>query len=113
MALAACEDHVAELVSSAPDDFSLCHGAAGAADVLLHAGGASGDLAALLARRGIELYAGSGTSCFPCGTALGDTPGLLLGTSGIGMLYLRLSDPQLQSPLLIHPPRLTARVDAP
>jgi lantibiotic biosynthesis protein len=113
MALAACEHHVAELLSSAPDDFSLCHGAAGAADVMLHATGRSGDLAALLARRGIELYAGPGATCFPCGTPLGDTPSLLLGASGIGMLYLRLSDPQLQSPLLIHRARLTARADTP
>jgi lantibiotic modifying enzyme len=113
IALAACEHLVAELVTGAPDDFSLCHGAAGAADVMLHATGRSGDLAALLARRGIELYAGSGATCFPCGTVLGDTPGLLLGTSGVGMLYLRLSDPQLQSPLLIHRPRLTCRADTP
>ena len=38
---------------------------------------------------------------FPCGTPIGQTPGLMLGFSGIGMLYLRLHDRQVESPLLI------------
>ena len=42
---------------------------------------------------------------FPCGVPLGDTPGLLLGFAGIGMFYLRLADPAVQSPLLIHRPQ--------
>jgi lantibiotic modifying enzyme len=108
-ALASCERHVAQLLASAPDDFSLCHGAAGAADVLLHAVAGPRDLAAQLGRRGMELYAGPGAARFPCGVPLGATPGLLLGLAGIGMLYLRLGDGRVQSPLLIHrPPALTA-----
>jgi lantibiotic modifying enzyme len=97
IALAACERHVRELLVLAADDFSLCHGAAGAADVLVHADGRY--LAARLGRRGIDLYGRSG---FPCGVPLGDTPGLLLGSSGIALFYLRLSRPQVPSALLIH-----------
>jgi lantibiotic biosynthesis protein len=101
MALAACNRYVGNLLVSAPEDFSLCHGAAGAADVLLHATNGSGDLAAKLGRWGIELYARP-TARFPCGVPQGATPGLLLGFAGIGMFYLRLADPGVQSPLLVH-----------
>jgi lantibiotic modifying enzyme len=103
LALAACERHVADLLNKAPDDFCLCHGAAGAADVLLHEAAGREDLAAQVARLGIELYAGPGAPGFPCGLPLGKTPGLLLGFAGIGTLYLRLSHSSMQSPLLIHP----------
>jgi lantibiotic modifying enzyme len=103
MALAACERYVRSLLLSAPEDFSLCHGAAGAVDVLLHATNGSGDLAAKLGRWGIELCARP-TARFPCGLPQGETPGLLLGFAGIGMLYLRLADPGIQSPLLVHRP---------
>jgi lantibiotic biosynthesis protein len=106
--LAACERYVAGLRSSAPEDFCLCHGAAGAADVLLHAEAGAGGLTPQLGRRGIELYAEPEAAHFPCGVPLGETPGLLLGSSGIGMFYLRLSGEDAQSPLLIHRPRLTA-----
>jgi lantibiotic modifying enzyme len=109
IALAVCERHVAQLLACAPDDFSLCHGAAGAADVLLHAVAGPGDLAAQLGRRGMELYAGPAAASFPCGVPLGETPGLLLGFAGIGLFYLRLTDLGVQSPLLIHAPtELTA-----
>lgn len=106
LALAACERYVADLLVVAPDDFSLCHGAAGAADVLLHAAAhpedPRGDLAAQVGRRGIELHRGPGAPAFPCGVPVGETPGLLLGLGGIGMFYLRLSDVRVPSPLLIH-----------
>jgi class II lanthipeptide synthase len=101
--LARCERHVGDLLVSAPDDFCLCHGAAGAADVLLCAADGRADLAGQLGRRGIELYAGP-SARFPCGVPLGETPGLLLGLAGIGMFYLRLAHPAVQSPLLIHRP---------
>jgi lantibiotic biosynthesis protein len=104
VALAECERHVGDLLVSAPDDFSLCHGAAGAADVLLHTAVGRAELARQLGRRGIELYAGPAAR-FPCGVPLGETPGLLLGSAGIGMLYLRLVHPTVQSPLLIHRPQ--------
>jgi len=104
VAFAGCERHVGDLLMSVPDDFSLCHGAAGAADVLLHTADARAELARQLGRRGIELYAGPAAR-FPCGVPLGETPGLLLGLAGIGMIYLRLADPAIQSPLLIHQPQ--------
>jgi lantibiotic modifying enzyme len=106
VALAACERHAAELLVHAPADFSLCHGAAGAGDVLLYAADASEDqlagLAAAIGRRGIERHHGPGTTGFPCGTPEGVTAGLLLGLAGIGMFYLRLFDPGVASPLVVH-----------
>jgi lantibiotic modifying enzyme len=92
VALAACKRYVTGLLALAPDDFSLCHGAAGAAEVV------GDELAARIGRRGIELYLRSG---FPCGVPLGETPGLMPGLGGIGMFYLRLYDPSVPSPLLI------------
>jgi lantibiotic modifying enzyme len=109
IALAASERWVAELLAQAPEDFSLCHGAAGAADVLLFAGNRFEDLAFAVGRHGIELYVDSATARFPCGLAIGETPGLMLGSSGIGMLYLRLFERRVTSPLCV---RLTARVPA-
>jgi lantibiotic modifying enzyme len=103
VALATCDRHVADLLARAPDDFSLCHGAAGAADALLSAGADARARATRLGRRGIELYAGPGRTRFPSGVPLGETPGLLLGRSGVGMFYLRLADPGMPSPLLICP----------
>ena len=73
------------------EDLSLCHGAAGAADVLLSAGAAH--LSAELGHAALERHADTGD--WPC-TA---TPGLFLGRSGIGWLFLRLHDPATPSPL--------------
>jgi lantibiotic modifying enzyme len=101
LGLAACERYVDELFVSVPDDFSLCHGAAGAADVLLHAARGRESLAAELGRRGIDLHLGPLAPGFPCGTPVGETPALLLGLAGIGMFYLRLFDPGVPSPLLV------------
>lgn len=106
LALAACKRHVSELLLYAPADFSLCHGAAGAGDVLLYAGDAREDqygrLAAKVGRKGIERHQGPGATAFPCGMPQGETPGLLLGLAGIGMFYLRLLDPGVPSLLLVH-----------
>jgi len=102
LALAACERHGAELLAGTPDDFSLCHGAAGAADVLLYAGSENlGRLAAEIGRQGIERHLGPEAAPFPCGVAVGETPALMLGSAGVGMFYLRLSDPGVGSPLLV------------
>ena len=99
-ALALTRRHVAELGSLAPDDFSLCHGAAGAADVLLYAGGDSG-LARRIGDVGIERHHLASTG-FPCGVAHGETPALLVGLAGIGLFYLRLSDPRIETVLVVH-----------
>jgi lantibiotic modifying enzyme len=79
------------------EDLSLCHGLAGAADVLLSTGRA--ELATELGQVAIERHAATGD--WPCGTASGTTPGLFLGLSGIGWLFLRLHDPAIPSPLVL------------
>jgi lantibiotic modifying enzyme len=99
-ALAITRRHVAELGSLAPDDFSLCHGAAGAADVLLY-GDRDSDLARRIGDVGIERHHLTSTS-FPCGVSYGETPGLLIGLAGIGLFYLRLADPNIDTILMVH-----------
>jgi lantibiotic modifying enzyme len=86
-------------------NWSLCHGLAGNAEVLLIARDVLGDgwgwagaLAREVARAGIERYAKRGHA-WPCGTR-GDTPNLMLGLAGIGHFYLRLADPTVPSLLL-------------
>jgi class II lanthipeptide synthase len=88
-------------------DFTLGHGLAGDAEALLlgaelHPEGAE------LARRAGEIaasrHAGS-LDGWPCGAAsAGLAPGLLGGHAGIGLLYLRLHDRAVPSPLLIGAP---------
>jgi lantibiotic biosynthesis protein len=114
-ALAACERHVSELLMGEADDFSLCHGAAGAADVLLYAASRPDQrrLAAEVGRHGIERHLGLAGTGFPCGVPVGETPGLLLGLAGIGMFYLRLCDPGVGTPLLVRRNRLTSLLAAP
>ena len=81
-------------------DFTLGHGLAGHADVLL-LGAALLPEAAALARRvaevGVGRYATS-LDGWPCGT--GCTPALLTGEAGIGWFLLRLRDPAVPSVLL-------------
>ncbi len=87
-------------------NYSLCHGLAGNADVLMqgsltpHLDTASGsELAHDVARRGIEKYAAAGY--WPCGAGGGVAPGLMLGLAGIGYFYLRLYKPSIPSVLLV------------
>jgi lantibiotic modifying enzyme len=88
------------LVAALPydfDDVTLCHGACGAADVLLQAGDdevptAFGDVA-------LERYGHNGR--WPCSPLGGTTPGLFRGLTGIGWFYLRLFDPAVPSPLAL------------
>jgi lantibiotic modifying enzyme len=96
-ALVATRRRLATMLPHEIDDLSLCHGAAGAADVLLSAGQA--EPATALARVAIERHAGSDD--WPCGTPHGRTPSLFLGLSGIGWLFLRLHDPSIPSPLVL------------
>jgi len=90
------------------DNFSLCHGAAGNADILLEAGRAlhRPNLVALAektGRQGIRLFARP-QKPWPCGTlARRETPGLMLGQAGIGWFYLRLHDAQTPTVLLTPP----------
>jgi lantibiotic modifying enzyme len=97
---------LAEALPYEIEDLSLCHGAAGAADALLHGAEALGGrwhagarLAADLGRVALDRHAGTGND-WPCGTP-GATPGLFLGLSGIAALFLRLHEPALPSPLVL------------
>ena len=111
LALAACELRCAELLTHAPRDFSLCHGAAGTGDVLLQASAGPEDrrarMAAAIGRHGID-HRGPAAASLPCGVPHGVTPGLFLGLAGMGMFFLRLSDPLISGPLLVVPGALTA-----
>jgi lantibiotic modifying enzyme len=93
VALATTRRHVARLLEREVEDFSLCHGAAGAGDVLVGVGEATGLEEVALERHG------DGRPPWPCGVPGGTTPGLFLGTSGIGWWLLRVHDGRLPSPL--------------
>jgi len=91
-------------------DFTLGHGLAGSADVLLLGAGLLADAAServALAQRvgavGAGRYA-AGVDGWPCGVPGGRAPALLTGQAGIGLFYLRLHDRTVPSPLLIGVP---------
>ena len=97
-----------ELAAALPyelEDLTLCHGAAGSADVVLSAG--DRNLPAELGHIALERYAPTGD--WPCGLLGGTTPALYRGLTGIGWFFLRLHDPATPSPLAL-PLRLTAPV---
>ena len=85
------------------DDLTICHGAAGSADVLLSAG--LDEIAYELGHAALERHAATGR--WPCGPLGGTSPALFRGLAGIGWWYLRLHDPAIPSPLSA-PNRLTA-----
>jgi lantibiotic modifying enzyme len=97
IALEATRRHVAGLLPHEVEDLSLCHGAAGAADVLL-CGGRRSHEAVELGHAMLERYGASGAR-WPCGVPQGTTPGLFLGLSGIAWWFLRLHDDRVRSPL--------------
>ncbi len=84
-------------------NFSICHGLAGNADILLEAGQKCNhqdyiNIAQQVGRLGIELYAKNGLSWpsginDPSGQTIGqgETPGLMQGMAGTGYFYLRLA----------------------
>jgi len=87
-------------------DFTLAHGLAGNADVLL-LGAALLPEGAALARRAGEIGVGRyGTSLEGWPSGGGRTPALLTGDAGIGLFLLRLHNPTVPSALLVGaPPR--------
>jgi lantibiotic modifying enzyme len=99
VALAATRRFVSRRLDTVPDDFCLCHGLAGAADVLLCAN-EEASLAANVGRLGIERHHLTGSG-FPPGLPEGTTPGLLAGLAGVALFYLRLGDRNIETPLLI------------
>jgi lantibiotic modifying enzyme len=75
-------------------NYSLCHGVAGNADILLESGREQ-DRAAAIATglAGIERYHKSGIPWASGTTDAKKTPGLMMGLAGTGYFYLRLLDP--------------------
>jgi lantibiotic modifying enzyme len=88
-----------ERQSASLTNFSLCHGRAGNADVLIYASEVLGEKSWLrsaeaIAQEGVERFERRGIP-WPCGLpGAGETPGLMLGLAGIGYFYLRLADPE-------------------
>jgi lantibiotic modifying enzyme len=100
---------LADALDGAIGNFSLCHGLAGGADVLLHDrrgptadGDESRDLIGRVVQAGIDGHASPGLP-WPCGTHGGETPSLMLGLAGIGSFYLRVADPSVPSFLIMRP----------
>jgi lantibiotic biosynthesis protein len=95
-----------ESPNAANAGFSLCHGCAGNADLLLEASAvldapAYYNTAADVGSRGIEQYE-SQRLPWPCGVpGAGETKNLMLGTAGIGYFYLRLHALQTPTVLMI------------
>ncbi len=85
-------------------DLSPCHGASGASDVLLDAG--RDPVAVDVGAAALERFAGDPAG-WPCGIALGSTPSLFRGLSGIAWWLLRLYDPSIPSPLRVPETGLT------
>ena len=88
-------------------NYSLCHGLAGNAEVLLYGRQVLGRewtdghvVAFEVANAGIERHAKRGHS-WPCGAGGGETPSLMLGLAGIGHFYLRLRDQAMPSALIL------------
>ena len=85
-------------------DFSLGHGAAGLADVLLTADQLTEStrfhaLVRELADVGMKRFR---SECnWPCAVSGGENPGLLLGLAGTGYFYLRLADPDAVPSVLL------------
>jgi lantibiotic modifying enzyme len=87
-------------------DFTLGHGLAGSADVLLLGAALSPEgatLAGRVAEIGIGRYATS-LDGWPAAVPAARTPALLTGDAGIGLLLLRLHDPAIASALLVGAP---------
>ena len=96
-------------LSARSGNYSLCHGHAGNAEVLLEAAtllgpghGPGRDLALEVAEAGVESHADR-SEPWPCGTYEGVTPNLFLGLAGIGLFYLRLHDPRIPTPVALRP----------
>jgi Lanthionine synthetase C-like protein/HopA1 effector protein family len=107
-ALQATHEMTEAMLRSRSSNYSLCHGLAGNAEVLLYGSEVLGQgwkeeptLALEVAKAGIDAYARRGLP-WPCGTGTGETPNLFVGLAGIGYFYLRLYNPTIPSVLIPH-----------
>lgn len=96
-------------LSSGTANYSLCHGLVGNAEVLIYgtqvlgdSGNSSAQLVNHIVIQGIE-RCGKNHDRWPGGINTGETPGLMLGLSGIGYFYLRLYQPKVPSVLIAQP----------
>lgn len=103
-ALATTADWVEAALASGVN-YSLCHGLAGNAEILLEGGSllsAAPALGLRVAASGIATYPAQDVP-WPSGAYGAPTPGLFMGLAGIGRYYLRLARPQVPSLLLVRP----------
>ena len=113
--LATTERWLASALASGTYNYSLCHGVAGNAEVLLEgawAAAASAERAYEAANAGIAAYHLTGTA-WPSGAHGGTTPCLFLGLAGTARFYLRLAEPGLPSLLLVRPEQCGGRAPQP
>jgi hypothetical protein len=118
-ALRTTQESTETLLYAGTGNFSLCHGLAGNAEILIQ-GQQLGDPAqAAMAATGhqvahaaIERYAQAGRA-WPAGTSSGETPSLMLGLAGIGYFYLRLADPQTPSLLMVQREHFSTELRSP
>jgi lantibiotic modifying enzyme len=104
IALATTAKHLRGWLNTPHVNYSVCHGVAGNAEVLLM-GLRSGihavvDLSALIERTAKygSVAHGSGGDSWPCGVGLGgESPNLMLGLAGIGYFYLRMARENIPS----------------
>lgn len=106
-ALETTKSQVAHWLHSRTGNYSLCHGLLGNAETLMYASEILGQevdwarkLAFQIADTGITNHLRAERD-WPCGTATGEVPGLMLGLAGIGHFYLRLYDQRVPSVLRI------------
>ncbi|MEA2438402.1 MAG: hypothetical protein QOF65_2958 [Thermoleophilaceae bacterium] len=115
-ALSTTQAWVTGALASSAVNYSLCHGLAGNAEILLECAsllpGSASELVRRVAVAGIDTYPARGLP-WPSGAHGGATPCLFLGLAGIGWFYLRLAQPELASLLLVRPvhAHATAQVD--
>jgi lantibiotic modifying enzyme len=90
-------------------NYSLCHGLAGNGEVLMYGSRVMGKEASdalssaqEVAEAGVKSYADPDRP-WPCGSGVGETPGLMLGLAGIGHFYLTMNSPETPSVLLLRP----------
>jgi lantibiotic modifying enzyme len=94
---------ITSAIETSTGNYSLCHGLAGNGEAMLYGnqildGPSSVDLRLVLdaADSATERYSMPGIG-WPCGTHTGETPGMMLGLSGIGHHFLRLSGRRVPS----------------
>jgi lantibiotic biosynthesis protein len=104
-ALRTTESWVGAALASGTANYSLCHGLAGNAEILLEGSRLVPSLAGTVgevATTGVEAYLDAGRP-WPSGAYGQPTPSLFLGLAGIGRFYLRLASPEVPSLLVVRP----------